>query len=121
MTDLASPWNALLRGPKPATFTSQLDEPRPDSKAGQVRRLLRERGAMTALQICQEVDIKSTALVMPVLKHDLAIGRIRRIGGRYELVDEFDKNLRDEITRAVALLKRNDYEVRKRAPKPQPY
>lgn len=115
MTAIASPWDALLRGPRRASVTSPPEDPRAESKAGQVRRLLRERGPMTALEICMDVDIKSTALVMPVLKHDLAIGRIRCAGGRYELAPEFDDQLRAEISHAVALLKRNGYDVRKRA------
>lgn len=115
MTVSASPWDALLRRPKRASVTSPPEDPRAQSKAGQVRRLLRERGPMTALQICMDVDIKSTALVMPVLKHDLAIGRIRCAGGHYELVAEFDEQLQADIGRAVALLKRNGYDVRKRA------
>ncbi|UUZ68051.1 hypothetical protein LP416_27690 [Polaromonas sp. P2-4] len=116
VTQAATPWDALLRSHRKVQFRDAEERAESGtSKAGQVRALLRREGRpMTASEICMEVDITSTALVMPVLKHDIAIGRIHLAAGLYTISSSFDEQLQADIGRAVALLKRNGYELRKR-------
>lgn len=113
MNATATPWDALLRNTRRVVFAPPAEEAKGETKAGKVRRLLRERGPLTAAEICMEVDIASTALVMPVLKHDLTRGAIVQNAGRDEWNPAFDEQLQADISQAVALLKRNGYEVRR--------
>lgn len=108
-----TPWDALLlRQTRAAEFDRCQETPAAltTSKAGQVRRLLRS-GPMSAAAICMEVEIRSTSLVGPVLKHDLAMGRVRFVNGLYELASDFEQELQQRIRQAKALLESNGYSV----------
>lgn len=109
-----TPWDALLlRQTRPEPFDRDPEAPAVEnstSKAGQIRNLLRS-GPMSAAAICMDVDIRSTSLVGAVLKHDLAMGRIRYVNGMYELASEFERELRRRIREAKALLLSQGYRV----------
>lgn len=110
-----TPWDALLRRTtRAATFDrgQEAAAAQTTSKAGQVRNLLRT-GPMSAAAICMEVDIRSASLVGPVLKHDLAMGRVRFINGLYELASDFEQDLQQRIKEATALLVAQGYQVMK--------
>lgn len=110
-----TPWDALLlRKSRAEPFQREQAAAANDgtSKAGQIRLLLRS-GPMSAAAICMDVDIKSTGLVSAVLKHDLAMGRIRCANGMYELCDEFEQDLQRRIKAAKALLVDQGYRVEK--------
>lgn len=108
-----TPWDALLqRKSQPESFDrcQEASVALTTSKAGQIRALLRT-GPMSAAAICMEVDIRSTGLVWAVLKHDLAMGRVRFVNGRYELASEFEQDLQQRIRQATALLLSQGYQV----------
>lgn len=110
-----TPWDALLlRKSRPEPFNRDPVAATADttSKAGQVRNLLRS-GPMSAAAICMDVDIRSTSLVGAVLKHDLAMGRMRCVNGMYELCSEFEQDLQQRIRQAKALLVSQGYTVGK--------
>lgn len=110
-----TPWDALLlRKSRPEPFNSESAAAAAEitSKAGQVRDLLRA-GPMSAAAICMDVDIRSTSLVGAVLKHDIAMGRVRFVNGMYELVSEFEQDLQRRVREAKALLLAQGYRVEK--------
>lgn len=121
-THQASPWDALLnpiRMRLPASVPSEwleADKPKAElSKAGQVRALLAQRGAMNANAICLEVDIESTSLVGPVMKWDMKLGRVLLEDGRYFLNPRFVEEEAAQVRAAVNLLRKHGYRVRRPA------
>ena len=110
---ITSPWDALLlSGARHARFdrcqlaaTASMT-----SKAGQIRALLKS-GPLSAAAICMEVDIASTSLVGSLLKHDIAMGRVEFVNGRYRWADDYEQALQQSIRKATALLKSNGYQV----------
>jgi hypothetical protein len=108
-----NPWDALLLCRRRAANFDRCQQPElvpAVSKAGQIRALLRN-GPMNAAAICMEVEIASSGLVGAVLKHDLAIGRVKFFDGRYELAKDYDQKLQQSIRQARALLESNGYQV----------
>lgn len=113
----ATPWDALLHVRHQVAFERCQPEPSGQtvSKAGQIRELLRRNGPMSAGSICMDVDIMNSGLVSAVLKHDMALGRVRLVGHLYSLDPSFDDAQQREISQAVRLLKRAGYRVEKLA------
>ncbi|HYW57712.1 MAG TPA: hypothetical protein VE934_12170 [Polaromonas sp.] len=107
-----TPWDALLRHQTPAApFISRGEPPAPGtSKTEQIRALLRT-GPKTPAEICMDVDLRSSGLVWALLKHDMAMGRVRRVDGCFELCSEFEQQLQQRIRAARALLESNGYRV----------
>lgn len=111
-----TPWDALLRTTRRAESFDRCHEAAPAPKtslAGQTRLLLQRVGPMSAGAICMDVDIPSTSLVGPVLKHDLATGRITFVNGLYSINAAYDEELHKQINQAKSLLQRNGYAVKK--------
>ncbi len=110
-----TPWDALLqRRSPPSPFDRSPAEPAISgtSKTAQIRALLRV-GPMSASDICMELDLRSTGLVGALLKHDIAVGRVRSVDGLYELCSEFEQDLIKRIREARALLLSHGYKVEK--------
>jgi hypothetical protein len=112
----ASPWDTLLRSSTRSAFDrcADLSVQYPIlGKAERVRRLLANRGPMSAAAICIEVEYPNTGLVSASLKHDLAIGRITCTNGLYEINPDYDAELHERIKQAKSLLARHGYSVKR--------
>lgn len=86
-------------------------------KADAMRQAMRQ-GPKYAAQLAAAAGVQS-AMVMPILKHDLATGRVVRGRDRegrriYALDPAFDGLQADGMAAAAALLRRHGYEVRPR-------
>lgn len=83
------------------------------SRTDAMRELLRQ-GRQRADALGRAGGVAS-ALVMPLLKNDLASGRVRRtkVDGRnvYELAADFDPDLQHRLREAERLLRRHGYDV----------
>lgn len=115
MTQTPTPWDALLvprSAPVAFDRCTEGSVPVGTSKTAQIRALLRI-GPMNAAAICMEVDIRSTGLVWALLKHDMAMGRVRCVNGMYEMCSEFEQDLQRRIREAKALLLAQGYTVEK--------
>ena len=83
------------------------------SKTERMRQYLREHGWANSSTLAMEADAPQTALVGALLKGDLSKGRVIRDGNGYRWNRAFDDRTADRIKRAVALLRRHGYEVKK--------
>lgn len=110
---MTTPWDALLRHRPVAQFDQCQEDPAllKTSKAARVRELLRQKGPMSAAEICMEVDYPNTGLVSASMKHDIAIGRLSLTNGLYAVNPDYDANLHRSIKRARALLRKHGYTV----------
>ncbi len=83
------------------------------SRTDAMRELLRQ-GPQRADALGRAGGVASV-LVMPLLKNDLASGRVRRtkVDGRnvYELAADFDPDLQHRLREAERLLRRHGYDV----------
>ncbi|WP_290906319.1 hypothetical protein [Aquabacterium sp.] len=86
------------------------------SKTEMLRRLVREHGSLPGLSLAVQTDLPSSSLVGALLKHDIALGRIKFEGGRYCWNDDFDRCRQEEaIADAAALLRRHGWRVKEPA------
>lgn len=87
----------------------------PDMPAGSTRTAamlaLLATGPQQAPALAAAAGGIRTALVGAILKAHIGRGQVRCAGGWYELVLEWQEDLRNELKRAAALLRAHGYEV----------
>lgn len=104
-----------LAAPPPPDQRAPLDVQAADSKSGAMRAAL-ATGPKYAAHLASVAGVRS-AMVMPILKHDLAVGRVVRGRDRegrrtYTLNPRFDGLQAEGLAAAAALLRRHGFEVR---------
>lgn len=97
----------------PHRFT---EEPPAGTRVGAMRAALR-RGPQSSRDLAAAAGV-TTALVVPLLKSDLACGRVERFGRLYRLSDCWDADLQARLADAQTLLKRHGYQVTKASAAP---
>lgn len=115
MNELASPFTGLGQRARREPSESLVVPQEGDSKAARMRCALRDNGPLTAAQLCNLAGLLNSGFVSALFKGDLASGRVRFVQGCYELNDEYDEALADEIAQAIRLLKRYGYSVTRSA------
>ncbi len=88
---------------------------RGQSKTEKLREALRSNARLTALQLATLADLDNSGLVGALLKHDIALGRVKFEDGGYYWNHEFDERVRQAIEDAIVVLRRHGYTVQ--APK----
>lgn len=107
---MAASLDRLPRAPWPMGRETAAPEAR-GSRTEQIRQLLRERGALTAVAIAVELDLTSASLVGALLKADLHAGRAFHQDGHYHWNQAFDEQQARAIAEAINLLKKHGYSV----------
>jgi len=113
MSDPFSQITSALTSPRGPWLPTPQPEPAQPSKTDRLREYLRTQGSATAIDLALEADLASTGLVGALLKVDLERGRVEFRAGRYTYNHEFDEAMDAEIRKAMALLKRHGYKVKK--------
>ncbi len=90
----------------------------PTSKAGRLRQSLRVDGPACGRELAERCEVPSN-VVQPLLKSDMACGRVLKIDGIYSMNPRFDDDLADQLHRAAGLLRRNGYSVKPPKEPPQ--
>lgn len=85
------------------------------TRTDQIRRLLRTNGPLTAQNIAVQLDLERVSLVGALLKADLQVGRVRRIGPLYDWNHGHDEAQARELAAAARLLRRHGFTVRRSA------
>jgi hypothetical protein len=93
------------------------EKAKPISKTQRMREYLRENGWANSHTLADEADVPEVGLVGALLKGDIAKGRVLRTGNGYAWNIEYERTQQqEELRRAIALLKRHGYQVKKGTP-----
>lgn len=87
----------------------------PTGPTARIRALLADGQRWSGRDIATELEIEAGAeRVYALMKHDLKIGRVLRVGNCYQLNRQYDNALAEQIKQAAALLRNNGYYVTQR-------
>lgn len=107
MTDLASPWDALMRRsiarPRPVLAPGE----KPPTKTAQLLEIIAQRGRVPTLALCVEMDMPSAA-VWGLLKIPRQTGQVLFDGAHWVMGDDF---VPPKIQKAAQLLRKAGWTV----------